>query len=506
MERTAVPPVLRNRLIGRRLAGQCGIYAFNNQNSCRRTKVRTLLRQEEDGSSPHDPPTEFEKPPQLQARLVRSIQDVGQEAWDACHDGSNPFVCFEFLKALEESRSVDPTTGWLPQHLVVSCGEGSDVVACVPLYLKTHSYGEYVFDSSWAQFYDRHVTRPSYYPKLQSCVPFTPATGPRLLIRQNLEGNQWNLDESTIRNAVVRVMVTLPQELGVSSMHVTFNTENEWNIMAKEGLGFHQRLGVQFHWHNDKVSHGITNGVFHHSDTLNASLSTSLSHSSNIKYESFEEFLSTMQQKRRKAIRQERKRVASYPGLCIRRLTGDEVQGNSALWDAFYDFYLDTIDRKWGVPYLTRDFFQLVSQRMADKIMLVVAEECDTSMSSLIRHHSKRKGRTIIAAALNFIGSDAIYGRNWGCAVGDSIKGLHFELCYYQAIEHAILTGISRVEAGAQGEHKLSRGYVPQLTYSNHYISHPGVRDAIESFLRQERMEIEAYAETASVHLSPYKV
>lgn len=477
MERTAVSPAARGRL------GTIKVPKSNRQ-----LKVRTLVREKE-GSPQHDPPSQGQTP--LQAKLVKSIDEVGQAAWDACHDGSNPFVCFDFLKALEESRSVDPATGWLPQHLVVSTANGADVVACVPLYLKTHSYGEYVFDSSWAEFHDRYGAQPSYYPKLQSCIPFTPATGPRVLIKQQ-QGNlqQQDYDETTVRNAVFRVMGALPQELGVSSMHVTFNTEKEWHAMAKEG-SFYQRLGVQYHWHNDKISHGLGDRSVNMNTDLNEQMT---------KYESFEEFLGAMQQKRRKAIRQERKRVASYPGLCIKRLTGDDVRDNAALWDAFYNFYLETIDRKWGVPYLTRDFFQMVSERMADKILLVVADDCDLTTA----HYSKSKGRTV-AAALNFLGSDAIYGRNWGCAVGDSIKGLHFELCYYQAIEHAISTGASRVEAGAQGEHKLSRGYVPQLTYSNHYIRNPGVGAAIESFLYQERREIESYVEAASLHLCPYK-
>lgn len=432
----------------------------------------------------------------LQATLARSISEIGQQAWDSCHDNSNPFLSYEFLNALEDSGSCTPTQGWQPQHFVIRGTperekdehEEQVVLACVPLYLKGHSYGEYVFDSAWAQAFDRHFAAPSdngYYPKMQSCVPFTPVTGSRILVKPGKHKEE-------VARAVANTLGTLPQELSFSSLHCTFNTEEEWLLMSK--CGGLRRTGVQYHWHNDSTPA--------HDGTGNNSTKSHL-------YANFGDFEAALQQKRRKAIRQERKKV-SNAGLRVQRLSGADVQ-DSGLWDAFYKFYLNTIDRKWGTAYLTREFFELLSERMSDRVLLVTATESNSTtqgplslptMAGAAARGAKKQRP--VAAALNLLGSDTIYGRNWGCAAGDEIKGLHFELCFYQAIEHAIENKFKRVEAGAQGEHKLARGYLPTLTYSSHFIVNDGFRYAIEDFLRQERSEIEYYAEIATRD-SPYK-
>jgi predicted N-acyltransferase len=447
-------------------------------------------------TTPSPPPLDPKKKHdlKLQATLARSIAEIGQEAWDSCHDNSNPFLSYDFLHALEESGSCTPQQGWQPQHFVIRGTPEEEqhevVLACVPLYLKAHSYGEYVFDSAWGQAYDRHFAAPSdngYYPKMQSCVPFTPVTGSRILVKPGQHKEE-------VTRAVANTLGTLPRELSFSSLHCTFNTEEEWLLMSK--CGGLRRTGVQYHWHNDRIAHDGTG----HAPRKNEE----------IFYANFADFEAALQQKRRKAIRQERKKVANA-GLHVQRLSGADIQ-DSGLWDCFYEFYLNTIDRKWGTAYLTREFFELISERMSDKILLVTAEESNSgapgaalplpTMAGAAARGGKKKRP--IAAALNLLGTDAIYGRNWGCVAGDEIKGLHFELCFYQAIEHAIENKFSRVEAGAQGEHKLARGYVPKLTYSSHFIVNDGFRYAIEDFLRQERSEIEYYSEIATRE-SPYK-
>lgn len=408
--------------------------------------------------SPIESTTTTSKQISIKATLARTIDDIGRDNWNACHDGSNPFLHYEFLNALEESKSVDPNTGWLPQHLVLSIDESpqQQTMACMPLYLKSHSYGEYVFDNSWAEAHDRYTTKRSYYPKLQAAVPFTPVSGNRLLIRPGPF-------EHEVRAAMAKTLSSIPEEMGVSSLHVTFNNNEEWELLSNHG--FLKRAGIQYHWEN---GYNTQNEQF---------------------YSSFDDFLSTLQQKRRKGIRQERKKVLVESGLKICRYTGDDVK-NQQLWDSFYEFYLNTIDRKWGVPYLTREFFTQVSETMPEKILLVVAYDDVLTTKP-------------VAAALNFIGSDCLYGRNWGCSV--DYKGLHFELCYYQALEFAIENRIARVEAGAQGEHKLQRGYLPALTYSSHFIVDEEFRLAVRNYLRSEVAEIAAYAEMLTVRASPYK-
>lgn len=444
------------------------------------------------------PPAELN----LEATIVCSISSIGQNSWDSCHDGSNPFLSYDFLLALEESGSVAPDCGWLPQHFCIhnlpTNGPESDkeLMACVPLYLKSHSAGEYVFDHAWAQSYDSNFVSPmserGYYPKLQSCIPFTPVTGSRMLLRPGEHAEE-------VAGAVAGTLAKLPGDFKLSSLHVTFNTAEECNLMAR--VGGLKRMGVQYHWHNDS---GPT-----HDGRPRSSSSGNGSTDAVVKYTSFDDFLAALQQKRRKAIRQERKKV-SNAGLVVERLSGTEVQ-DSDLWDSFYRFYLNTIDRKWGTAYLTREFFDLLSERMADKVLLVTArEQNSTGGPAALPAVSGAAGRggqrrRPIAAALNLLGTDAIYGRNWGCEAGDEIKGLHFELCFYQAIEHAITHGFDRVEAGAQGEHKLARGYLPELTYSSHFIQNYEFRGAVEAFLRRERAEMGYVKEMMRQQESPYK-
>jgi predicted N-acyltransferase len=456
----------------------------------------TLATSAADASPPHDL--------RLEAMMASSIDDIGAAEWDACHDGTNPFLSFAFLQALEESGSVAAPRGWLPRHFCIRGtpapgAEGNQLLAVVPLYLKGHSYGEYVFDSAWAEAYERHFLPASgggkkdsagYYPKLQSCVPFTPVTGQRLLVRPGPNADR-------VAGGAAATLASLPAEMDLSSLHVTFGTEDEWALLARAG-GL-RRVGVQYHWHNNAgPKHGGGGGgssIGFDSVDPNAPM-----------YTDFDEFLGALQQRRRKSVRQEQKRVAAA-GLSVGRLSGSEVQ-DPALWDAFYEFYLNTIDRKWGTAYLTRDFFEILSERMSDQILLVTATDAAASMAlPAIAGAAGRGGRRSrpVAAALNLLGTDAIYGRNWGAAPGAAIKGLHFELCFYQAIEHAIEHGFKRVEAGAQGEHKLARGYLPQLTYSNHFLPDPEFRGAVDAFLRQERAQIEYYAVEATEQESPYK-
>jgi predicted N-acyltransferase len=303
------------------------------------------------------------------------------------------------------------------------------VVACAPLYLKSHSYGEYVFDWSWADAYQRAGGR--YYPKLQCAVPFTPVTGPRLLTRPGEE-------RAPLVEALIAAMLELARRHEVSSLHVTFPTEEEWSQLGQAGLL--QRIGHQYHWENRG-------------------------------YASFDDFLSHLSSRKRKDIRKEREK-ANAQGLTIRTLTGAEI--GPGHWDAFHGFYLDTVGRKWGHAYLSRDFFRQLAATMADKCVLVVAEN----------------GGRPVAGALNLIGGDTLYGRNWGAA-GD-YPFLHFELCYYRAIDFAIERGLKWVEAGAQGAHKVSRGYLPRATYSAHWIADPGFREVVARFLAHEREMIEA--------------
>ena len=372
-------------------------------------------------------------------RVVDRLSAVDAAQWDACAGADNPFVGYGFLSALEDSASASVQTGWLPQHLVLEDAAGR-LIGAVPMYLKSHSWGEYVFDQSWAQAYER--AGGDYYPKLQAAVPFTPVPGPRLLVHPAAPAETAEL--------LVGGMVEVARRHKVSSLHMTFCDQPTWERLGH--AGFLQRLGQQFHWTNRG-------------------------------YSSFEDFLSELNSRKRKAIRKERK-AATEGGISVRALVGSEITARH--WDAFHRFYLSTVDRKWGGAYLTREFFELLPERLGDRIVLVVAE---------------RDGRPI-GGALNLRGSDTLYGRNWG-ADGD-YPFLHFEACYYQAIDFAIAHGLKRVEAGAQGQHKIQRGYLPVETYSAHWIADRGLRQAIDHYLERERPAVRAeMAELAT--LSPFR-
>jgi uncharacterized protein len=408
--------------------------------------------------------------PKFQVRVEGSIKAIEARIWDSCAKGfaafpdstceapeslsqaleskledafsdpDNPFVQHSFLASLEESKSVGAGSGWLPQHLVVG-DEAGEIHAVAPCYLKAHSQGEYVFDHGWADAYER--AGGSYYPKLQVAVPFTPVTGPRLLVKRGPHAE-------AARNALVAGMVELCKLREASSVHVTFAPRSEWSFLARAGML--ARTDRQFHWHNQG-------------------------------YKNFDEFLNALSSNKRKTIRRER-REALESGIQIVRLTGSDL--TESVWDSFFGFYMDTGSRKWGRPYLTREFFSRAGAKMADRILLVMA---------------KRNG-SYIAGALNFLGRHTIYGRNWGAI--EHHPFLHFEVCYYQAIDYAIERGLRSVEAGAQGEHKLLRGYVPVPTYSAHYIVNPALRRAVDDYLMRERQYIESELEHLA-EAAPYK-
>ncbi|MBI3700316.1 MAG: N-acetyltransferase [Afipia sp.] len=378
---------------------------------------------------------------------VSSVAQISAGDWDACANpkstvspaspdtardshpdsagGYNPFVSHAFFGALENSLSACARTGWGPRHLIAR--NAGEIVGIVPCYLKSHSQGEYVFDHGWADAFER--AGGSYYPKLQATVPFTPAAGSRLLVRPCA-------DATPIREALAGGLIGLCEATQASSVHVTFAREDEWDFLAKRG--FLQRTDQQFHWRNEG-------------------------------YGTFEDFLSTLNSRHRKAIRRER-RDALENGITIHALNGSEI--TEEVWDAFFTFYMETGSRKWGRPYLTREFYRLIGETMADDVLLIMAN---------------RDGRWI-AGAINFIGSDTLFGRNWGAV--EHHPFLHFEVCYYQAIDFAIRKGLNRVEAGAQGEHKIARGYLPQTTYSAHYIADPSLRRAVGDYLKRERQYV----------------
>lgn len=358
--------------------------------------------------------------------LHASIDEIDAALWDRCAGDDNPFLSHDFFLALEESGSVGARTGWLPRYAALN--DGASPVAVAPLFLKGHSYGEYVFDQAWARAYEQ--AGGDYYPKLQIAVPFSPVSGPRLLIDPAC------LTPDAVRAVFGDALRQACQELRLSSIHMTFCTGHEHDVLASHG--WMQRLGLQYHWHNRG-------------------------------YQDFGQFLDALASRKRKAIRRER-REAQECGLEFRTLRGSEITERD--WDRFYDFYQATIDRKWGQAYLTRPFFSALSARLGRKVVLMQAV-----------HDGKP-----VAAALNLAGRDTLYGRNWGCE-GDW-PFLHFELCYYRAIEFAIAEGLSRVEAGAQGEHKIQRGYLPSLTYSAHFIRDPALARAVGPYLAEERKAI----------------
>ncbi|UOA13535.1 MULTISPECIES: GNAT family N-acetyltransferase [Sulfitobacter] len=366
---------------------------------------------------------------EIEITVVPELAQIGQEDWDACAcpetaDGArprDPFTTYRFLSALERSGSVGPGTGWQPQYLVARIA--GQVIAVAPMYAKSHSQGEYIFDHNWAHAYERAGGR--YYPKLQIAVPHTPATGRRFLVRPEFE--------ETGTAALVQGAVQLTDNNALSSLHVTFCTEQE--VARAEALGLMSRKSQQFHWHNRD-------------------------------YADFDGFLASLSSRKRKNIRKERAQAQDFGGT-IHTFTGDQIEPEH--WDAFWQFYQDTGARKWGSPYLTREFFDHAQENLRDDIALVLAE---------------RDGRWV-AGALNFIGAETLFGRYWGCT--EHHPFLHFELCYYRAMEFAIAHGLSRVEAGAQGEHKLARGYLPSPTWSLHWMRDPGFASAVGEYLQAER-------------------
>jgi uncharacterized protein len=407
---------------------------------------------------------------ELRMSAVDSIAEVSKAEWDACANPNrnpnrpveaesetsaapcppgqdlsletayNPFVSHDFLSALEESKSVGGRTGWHVQHVLAKTSDGT-LVAAAPAYLKSHSRGEYVFDAGWAEAYAR--AGGSYYPKLQIAVPFTPATGPRLLVRDGLPA-------PAVRRALAQGLTRFCGVAGASGVHVTFATEAEYRLLGE--LSYLQRTDQQFHWENQNFA-------------------------------SFDEFLSALASRKRKTLRRERQEALSN-GVTVHWLSGSDLTED--IWDAFFEFYMETGSRKWGRPYLTREFYSLVGEKMRDRILLVMA---------------KRAGRWI-AGAINFIGSNTLFGRHWGAI--EHHPFLHFELCYYQAIEYAIAHKMQRVEAGAQGEHKISRGYMPTTTFSAHYIADPGLRRAIADYLVRERAYVAAAGQELS-ELAPFR-
>ncbi|MGO7185377.1 GNAT family N-acetyltransferase [Rhizobium brockwellii] len=385
---------------------------------------------------------------ELSIRVERSFTAISAESWAKLSGASktratiayNPFVSHAFLSSLEESGSADAETGWLGHHLLLETERG-ELIGALPGYLKNHSQGEYVFDHGWADAFERAGGR--YYPKLQCSIPFTPATGPRLLVAEGLQ-------RLPIQSAIAESLKEVVRRLGISSAHITFVPDEEIGVFEMDG--YLHRTDQQFHFINDG-------------------------------YANHEEFLETLASRKRKALRKER-RAALENGISIDWLTGRDL--TERIWDQFFKFYMDTGGRKWGRPYLTRKFYSLIGERMADDILLVMA---------------KRDGR-YIAGAINFIGSDTLYGRHWGCI--EDHPFLHFEVCYHQAIDFALSKGLKRVEAGAQGEHKLARGYLPVTTHSAHYVAHAGLRRAIGDYLARERADVEQMSELLTEH-SPFR-
>ncbi len=386
-------------------------------------------------------------------RVVSSMDDIPLADWDQLANPSsdptdeydyNPFNSHAFFDALEKSNSASRSSGWLGQHLVMEHKDAdtSKITGILPCYLKNHSQGEYVFDHGWADAFER--AGGNYYPKLQATTPFTPATGRRLLV-----GN--NKNTAKRRLLLAGGLQQVCEQLEVSSAHVTFLPDDEWDVLGK--ADFLQRTDQQFHW--------LNNG-----------------------YESFDQFLAVLSSRKRKNIRKERATALKDNGITIEHLTGSDLTEN--IWDTFYQFYMDTGSRKWGQPYLTRDFYSRIGETMADDILLIMA---------------KREGR-YIAGAINFVGSHTLFGRHWGCVEDHAC--LHFEVCYYQAIDFAIANKLLRVEAGAQGGHKLARGYMPQITRSAHFITHPDFRRAVSDYLEQERKAVQRENEAITRH-GPFK-
>jgi hypothetical protein len=361
----------------------------------------------------------------MKMELIQSLSDIDRQAWDSLANPdparANPFIRYDFLRALEVSGCVGEETGWWPHHLVAHNEEGT-LQGAMPGYLKSHSQGEYVFDHAWADAFGRAGGR--YYPKWVSAAPFTPAPGPRVLAANG-----------EIATMMLRAAMTLPQQLAISSAHILFM--DSYLIRAAKEMGWLLREDIQFHWQDED-------------------------------YGDFEGFLAALSSRKRKDLRKERRRAQD--GLDFVWKRGADISNDDL--DAFFDFYQDTGARKWGQPYLNREFFEEVHARMGDDMLLILALENDLP----------------IAGALNFIGGETLFGRYWGRI--EERPFLHFETCYYQAIDFALAHGLKRVEAGAQGGHKLARGYAPVITRSLHAIAHEGLRAAVEDYLEQERRAV----------------
>jgi predicted N-acyltransferase len=378
--------------------------------------------------------------PQQRVEVMPQIAAIPAAEWDACANPdpafSNPFISHGFLKALEDAGTVGGRSGWTPRHLMLK-NEAQAIVGCAPCYVKSHSQGEYVFDRGWAEAYERAGGR--YYPKLQIAVPFTPVPGRRLLVRP---GPDAAANEARLAEAAVKLV----ESNRLSGLHITFASDAEWERLGERG--FLKRTDQQFHW-------------------------------TNAGYATFDDFLASLASRKRKAVRKERAEAVEN-GLTIEWVRGRDI--TEAHWDAFFAFYMDTGSRKWGRPYLNRKAFSLIGAATGDSCLLMMA----------------MRGKKAIAGSMHMIGGDCLYGRYWGAI--EHHPCLHFELCYYQGIEFAIAHKLARVEAGAQGEHKLARGYLPTKTYSAHYIADPSLRRAIADYLERER----AYVDAAGAELAEY--
>ena len=377
----------------------------------------------------------------MKCELVSNLAEVNRNEWDSLNMSNHPFTSYDFLNSLEISESVSAKTGWKPQHIIIKNNKGN-IIGASPNYLKMHSYGEYIFDHAWANAFEN--AGGQYYPKLLSAIPFTPATGPRILIDPK------NSENNKIFELIIKMFEVIVQNNNLSSAHINFITDNLNKKLNNEK--WIKRKGLQFHWHNRD-------------------------------YNSFDDFLSNLKSSKRKAIRKERRTIMNN-NLVIQKVTGNEL--NNEIWDSFYNFYLNTIDKKWGGAYLTKKFFYLINKTMKNKILLIIAKQ----------------NNKIVAGALNFIGRNTLYGRNWGSIV--DIPFLHFELCYYQAIEYAIDNNIKKVEAGAQGHHKIQRGYVAESTYSRHLIQNESFAKAVRNFVQLEAKEIEKQIKLINEQGSPY--
>ena len=377
----------------------------------------------------------------MKIELISDLNSLDKEQWNKLNVNNHPFTSYEFLSALELSQSVCSKTGWIPKHIIIKNNKNI-LIGALPNYLKMHSYGEYIFDHGWANAFEN--AGGQYYPKLLSAIPFTPATGPRFLIKDD------DSDKEIIFELILSTIENLVKDNNLSSAHINFLSEDiSKKLHHKNWI---ERKGLQFHWHNKG-------------------------------YKTFNDFLEKLKSSKRKAIKKERQKISNFD-IKIDRITGNDL--TDEMWNSFYQFYLNTIDKKWGGAYLTKDFFYLINQNMKDRVLLVIAKQ-----------HDK-----IVAAALNFIGDNTLYGRNWGSIV--DIPFLHFELCYYQAIEFAIERKIKKVEAGAQGDHKIQRGYIATSTYSCHYINNASFTDAVKNFVKMEAKEINKQIEIINQLGSPY--